>query len=178
MARFKFQKNIRAALKHFITHNQDAYLVVRAHALLRQDEGILCGEIANRLKTSRQSVYNWTQCFQQRQGLTLEPRFADAARSGRPATAKGIIYPLIDEVIDQDPLAIGKSSHGLDGRTSDGLITSRARHPRFIEQRPFGAGSSQRIRWKRLRHTVGLSKRTWRPTNGSLKRGLPTSLVP
>jgi transposase len=170
MTPFKIQKNLRAALEHFIVQNQDARSVVRAHALLWRDEGIPVGEIAQRLKTSRQSIYNWSQRFQQRQGFTLERRLADAARSGRPATAKGIIDPLIDEVIDQDPRQWGYRAtvwtaallaiylgqeHGIHV-SSDSVSLALAR---------------LRIRWKRPRHTLGLRKRTWRQAKGGLKRG-------
>ena len=107
MTGFRLHSQLRAALEQFVVQSPEARLVLRAYALLWLDEGMSAEEIAQSLGTSRQSIYNWALRFQQRQGLTLEERLADATRSGRPATAKGIIDPLIAAVFDQDPRRLG-----------------------------------------------------------------------
>jgi hypothetical protein len=57
--------------------------------------------------TPDQSIYNWALRFEERQGLSPDLRLADGARSGRSATAQGIIDPLIEAVIDLDPRQFG-----------------------------------------------------------------------
>lgn len=74
-------------------------MVLRGYALIWLDEGFSVEEIAQHLKVSRQSIYNWASRFH----LDVESQLADAPRCGRPCTAKGIIDSLIEEVIDTDP---------------------------------------------------------------------------
>ena len=46
--------------------------------------GFPVSEIAAQFSVSRQTVYKWAERFQQRQGLDLQSRLADARRQGRP----------------------------------------------------------------------------------------------
>src|SRR6516165_12033946 len=83
--------------------SHDAVVVQRAHALMALHEGLSAIEIAELLDVSRQTIYNWARAFHDRSDLDLSDRLADAPRSGRPPMASGIIDPLIDAVIDEDP---------------------------------------------------------------------------
>src|SRR5262249_44187803 len=98
----------------------------------------------------------------------LSDRLRDAPRSGRPATALGIIDPLIDAVIDLDPRGYGyrctvwtapllvrylEEVHAIE--------TSRQSVRRALER--LG------IRWKRPRHRLGLRPDTWRQAKGGSK---------
>ena len=87
--------------------SHDATMVRRAHALLGLHEGLSAGEIAELLDVSQQTINNWTQAFQDRGKLNLTERLLDAPRCGRPVTVLGIIDPLIDAVIDDDPRDYG-----------------------------------------------------------------------
>jgi transposase len=94
-------------LKQLMTTASDARQILRAQALLWLDDGESVEEVAERLQVSRQSIYNWVLRFQERGSEPVEVRVADRARAGRPATAKQIIDPLIDLVIDSDPRDFG-----------------------------------------------------------------------
>src|SRR2546430_3914799 len=83
---------------------------MRADALIWLDEGEPVDEIAQRLGISRQSVYNCAVRVQQRDDSELHSRLADAPRSGRPCTAKGVMDSLVQEVIDTDPRQLGYRS--------------------------------------------------------------------
>ena len=107
MSDFRLHPSQRFALEQFLAHSPDARLVVRAYALLWLDDEMSIQEIAQDLMVSRQTIYNWALRFEERQGLALEQRLADADRCGRPATAKGVIEPLIEAVIDLDPRQFG-----------------------------------------------------------------------
>lgn len=79
----------------------------RTQALLWLDKGESVQEIAERLRVSRQSIYNWAMRFQEREELDIVARLIDGERRGRPRTVRGIIDPLIDEVIEGDPRDLG-----------------------------------------------------------------------
>jgi hypothetical protein len=65
----------------------------------------VCARIAEQLRVSRQSIYNWAIRFQERDDLDITARLVDGERRGRPRTALGIIDP--DEVIECDPRGPG-----------------------------------------------------------------------
>jgi transposase len=100
----------RRELEDLLTHTPSAKERCRAQAVLWLAEGESVEQVAELLHTSRQTIYNWTERFEQRRGLDLRSRLADAPRPGRPPTALGIIDPLIAEVIDTDPRNLGYHS--------------------------------------------------------------------
>src|SRR3954462_14673191 len=100
----------RIELENFVLHTPSARECCRAQAVLWLAEGETAGPGAEWLHFSRQTVYNWAERFQERQGLDLRSRLADAPRPGRPPSALGIIDPLIAEVIDTDPRNLGYHS--------------------------------------------------------------------
>jgi transposase len=82
--------------------------VRRAQALLWLDEGESPQAVAERLRVSRQTVYNWATRFKTRRGAAGIPeRLADDKRSGRPGTFPRIIDPLITAVLPSEPLNFG-----------------------------------------------------------------------
>ena len=103
MVPFKLNKRERQALMHVVSHPHDATLFRRAQALLWLDRGERVVDVAERLDVSRQVVYLWIALFRRDTPADLTARLAVGPRSGRPPTVKGLIDPLIDEVIDHDP---------------------------------------------------------------------------
>jgi len=102
--------------------------------------------------------------------LDLSDRLLDAPRSGRPATALGIIDPLIDAVIDADPRDYGYRP----------TVWTAPLLQRYLEEVPAIRTSSKSIsraiarlgiRWKRPRHRLGLRPDTWRQAKGGSKAG-------
>jgi transposase len=146
----------------------DAAIVQRAHALLGLHEGLSALEIAELLELSRQTIYNWAQAFQNRNDVDIAERLGDAPRSGRPATALGIIDPLIDAVLDDDPRDYGYhatvwTAPLLQRYLEDvhAFATSRKSVSRAL--------SRLRIRWKRPRHRLGERSPTWHQAKGGSK---------
>jgi transposase len=129
------------------------------------DEGDTVEEVAQRLFVSRQTIYNWLLRFRQRSDQGLHARLQDAPRQGRPPTAKGIIDPLLEEVIDTDPRVHGYRhtvwtadllQHYL--RTIHGIVVCR---------RSIGLAIARLgLRWKRPRHVLGHRPDTWRQAKG------------
>jgi transposase len=155
----------RVELEEIVAHTPLAKERCRARALLWLDDGESVEWIAELLHVSRQTVYNWAERFQGRQGIGLRARLLDAPRPGRPPTALGIIDPLIAAVIDGDPRDLGyhstvwtapllmehlKRAHGIEvSRKSVGLAIARLR-----------------ICWKRPRHQLAQRPPTWRQSKG------------
>ena len=146
-------------------HTPSAKERCRAQAILWLDEAETVEQIADLLHVSRQTVYNWAERFQDRQGLDLPSRLADAPRHGRPPSALGIIDPLIAEVIDNDPRALGYHS----------TVWTAPLLREYLEQ-VHGVAVSRKsvslaiarlgIRWKRPRHQLSRRSETWRQAKG------------
>src|SRR5438067_1477893 len=160
MASIILSNRQRSDLENFVLHTPSARECCRAQAVLWLAEGETADQVAEWLHVSRQTVYNWAERFQERQGLDLRSRLADAPRPGRPPSALGSIDPLIAEVIDTDPRDLGSHStvwtapllrqyleqvHGIAvSRKSVSLAIARLR-----------------MRWKRPRHHLARRPETW-----------------
>lgn len=102
----------RRVLEELTTPTALTNEVRRAQALLWLDEGESPQAVAERLHVSRQTVYNWATRFKRQRGaLDIPARLADEKRSGRPGVFPPIIDPLIEAVIEREPLDFGYESH-------------------------------------------------------------------
>jgi transposase len=158
----------RRQLLNLLDHPHDAKQLRRAQALVWLDEGQTVLRVAELLRVEPRTVYNWVYAFQQRTDLDPLARLRDASRSGRPPTALGIIDPLIDAVIDDDPRDYGYRATVWTApllqrylAEARGIETSRKSVSRAIARLD--------IRWKRPRHRLGLRPETWRQAKGGSK---------
>lgn len=155
----------RQALEQLIAHTHDARLLRRAYTLLWLDDGESVAEIAEHWHVSRQSVHNWVDRYAECPTGDLVVRLSDAARSGRPCTAHGVIDPLIDAVIDTDP-------HTFGYRSTSWTAALLVRYLTDVHQLVVSCQSVRlaiarlRIRWKRPRHQLALRPATWRQSKG------------
>jgi transposase len=162
---FSLTTKQRMALRTFASETAAARLLRRAQALLWLDRGEPIDDIATRLDVSRQSIYNWANTFQQRRGLDMQARLADEPRSGRPRTALGIIDPLIEAVIDDDPHAYGY--HATTWTAPLLVAYLHDAHQRDVSEPSVKLALQRlRLRWKRPRHTLALRPPTWRQSKG------------
>jgi transposase len=140
----------------------------RAQGLLWLHDGQSVAAVADLLRVSRQTLYNWAESFRARADLGVAERLLDAPRSGRPATALGIIDPLIDAVIDGDPRGYGYRATVWTAP----LLQRHLEEVHGIETSPKSvrrAIARLDIRWKRPRHRLGLRPQTWRQAKGGSK---------
>jgi transposase len=153
------------ALETLAAHTTDAQLLRRAQALLWLDEGATVPEVAARLRVTRQVVYKWVTHCRRRRSLEMAARLAPGKRTGRPRPVHGVIEPLLLEVLDRDPRALGYRStrwpapllcHYL--REVYHLAASRPSVRRAIAR--------LRLRWKRPRHDRARRPATWRQAKG------------
>jgi transposase len=165
MTYIKLNSKERVTLEYIISDSHDARQVRRAYALIWLDEGDSIPEIAQRLGVSRQSVYNWAIRFRRRGKIELRSRVADAGRSGRPCTAKGVIDSLIEEVIEIDPRQLGYRSTVW---TAPLLVNYLgARHEIDVSSDSVSRAIARlRIKWKRPRHNLARRSPTWRQAKG------------
>ena len=168
MAPFQLHPWERRRLLQLLDQTHDATQLRRAQVLLWLHDGRSVTAVADLLLVSRQTVYNWVESFRDRTDLDVADRLLDAPRSGRPATALGIIDPLIDAVIDGDPRDYGYRATVWTApllrrylEEVHGIATSRKSVSRAIAR--LG------IRWKRPRHRLGLRPDTWRQAKGGSK---------
>jgi transposase len=170
MVPFRLRPWERRTLLGLLDQTHDATQLRRTQALLWLHEGRHGTEVADLLQVSRQTVHNWVQSFCDRTDVDLPDRLLDAPRGGRPATALGIIDPLIDAVIDQDP-----RDHGY--RSTVWTAPLLQRYLEEVHAVPTSRKSISRaiarlgIRWKRPRHRLGLRPDTWRQAKGGSKMG-------
>jgi transposase len=156
---------LRGELEGLVARTPLAQELSRALALLWIADGRPVVEVAELLRVSRQSVYNWVDRFERRDGQDLRSRLLDAPRSGRPATASGVIDPLIAAVIDEDPRDLGYRSTNWTA----GLLVRYLKRSHGIEvsRRSVGLAIDRLgIRWKRPRHQLALRPATWRQAKG------------
>jgi transposase len=97
-------------LLSLLDHPHDAKQLRRAQALVWLDEGQPVLRVAELLHVEPRTVYNWAYAFRERTALDPLARLLDAPSSGRPPTALGIIDPLIDAVMADDPRSYGYRS--------------------------------------------------------------------
>lgn len=137
----------------------------RAQALRWRAGEESVAEIAERLQVSRQTIYNWEARLYTRGGRDLEALLRDAPRSGRPPTVRGIIDPVIDAVIDEDPRDFGYQA----AVWTAPLLRYHLREVYQIvasRQSVSLALARLRVRWKRPRHTLARRSPTWRQAKG------------
>jgi transposase len=157
-------------LEKLLTATKDTRQLKRVQALLWLDAGDSVDEVAERLRVTRQTVYNWAARFVARSDLALELRVADGPRSGRPRTALEIIDPPIEQVMDTDPRERGYRS----------TIWTAPLLQHYLEQEyqlPLSTKSISRalarlrIVWKRPRHQLARQAPYWRQAKGGSNEG-------
>jgi transposase len=159
----------RSLLVSLLKNQCDSRQYQRALGLLLLDEGDSAQEVAQSLHVSRRTVYNWAKRFEQREALPAALRLLDGPRGGRPPTAQGIIDPLIEAVIDEDP-----RDHGCNSTVWTAALLRLylwEEHHRAAGRRSIGRAMARlRLRWKHPRHELTRRAPFWRQAKGGSKR--------
>lgn len=105
----EFQPNIkeRRKLKTLGRREKDTRALLRVLAFLWLGAGATVQEVAKRLSVSRQVIYHSVARFEDPKDLTLGERIHDGLRAGLPRSAHGVIDPLSEEVMNQEPRGRG-----------------------------------------------------------------------
>jgi transposase len=170
MTPLKLHPRRRSELEYLATHTPSATERCRAQALLWLDEGQEVETIAEALHVSRQTVYNWARRLQERSGLDLRERLADAPRQGRPRTENGGVDPLIAQVIGTDPADLGYHSAVWTAPLLRRYLQDH--HAIEVSRKTVSRAIARlEIRWKRPRHQLALRPETWRQSKGGSNAG-------
>ncbi len=152
-------------LKSLAAQTNDANILRRVQALLWLGAGDDTDDIAKRLCVSRRTIYYWVERFQTTDERDLAARLADKARSGRPATAQGIIDPLIDQIVNTDPRDVGYVSTVWTATLLQHYVNEH--HQICVSRRSIGYALERlEIRWKRPRHQLARRAKFWRQAKG------------
>jgi transposase len=166
MTPFHLTRRERSCLGALLAPTTDVRVFRRAQALLWLAQGDRPYEVAERLRVSRQTLYNWAYRFRDRSGFALSDRLADAPRSGRPCTAQGVIEPLLDQVLDQDPRDWGYQATVWTAPLLQRYLDDH--HQITLSRQSVSAAIDRlEIRWKRPRHRLALRPETWRQAKGA-----------
>jgi transposase len=160
----------RSDPEYLLTHTPLTPERCRAQVLLRLDEGEPVESIAESLRVSRQTISNWARRFQERTGLDLRERLADAPRPGRPRTDNGVVDPLIAQVIETDPRELGYQSTVWTAPLLKQYLLDH--HEIEISRKTVSRAIARlKIRWKRPRHELALRPEHWRQSKGGSNAG-------
>jgi transposase len=177
MAQIQLTEDEMLIAKDLIAHTTQAQQLRRAQAIFWLSQGDSIKLVADRLCVSRATIYNWVERFSRRDELDFADRLLDAARSGRPRTARGIIDPLIAAVIDTDPRDLGFRQTVW---TADLLVLHLKRRHRIEVSIPSVRLALDRlgIEWKRPRHDLGRKAKRWRQAKGGSNAGSGAASAP
>ena len=165
MALVRLSRQEQATLEAVASRGSDAREVRRAEALLWLAEGHTPSEVADQLRISVQTVYNWRNRFSERDAVPILTRLSDAARTGRPPSAQGVVDPLIAAIIDQSP-----EQHGYQATvwTAPLLVRYLEREHRMKTSPASIRRALKRLgmRWKHPRHVLSRRAEHWRESKG------------
>lgn len=159
----------RRQLEQGLVHPENARQLKRAQALLWADDGEPISRVAQRLRVSRQSIYNWVDWIKHRNGR-IAKRIEDKARSGRPRTKSDMVDEEMLDLLQTDPSEFGYQATGwtnpllCDYFCKQYSLTVSHQTIREAIQR---AG----YRWKRPRYVLSRRPKYWRQAKGGLKKG-------
>jgi transposase len=165
MALLRLSDRDRKILEQVLRQASDARALRRAEALLWVHDGESIDEIADRLRVCSRTIYNWIERFESRADVAVTQRLNDAQRAGRPPTARGIIDPLIDQIITTAP---GEAGYSATVWTA-GLLRRYLHDAHQIDvsrQSVSAALERLRLRWKRPRHHLSRRSEYWRQSKG------------
>lgn len=165
MILFALSPKERRVLEELTADTDDAHTLRRALALLWLDEGEGVEEIAEHLRVSRHALYKWVHQFQLRHDLDPCARVVDGARSGRSRSVHGVIDPLIDEVIEQDPRKLGYRATVWTAPLLREYL-QEVHHLEVSRQSVSLAIARVRLRWQRPRHCLARRPERWRQAKG------------
>jgi transposase len=165
MVRLELSDDEINAVKGIVSRSNDARQLRRAQAILWVWQGVSIREVADRLCLPRATIYNWVSRFEERTDLDLAERLVDAPRSGRPATALGVIDPIIADLVDTDPRDFGfRQTVWTAGAIV--LYLKRTHKIDVSIQSVRLAIDRLGVVWKRPRHQLALRSKTWRQAKG------------
>ena len=154
----------RSELEAVVSHAEDAKQLKRAQGLLALADGERPTEIAQRLRVTRASIYEWVKRWRQNLGRPGQ-RLLDRARSGRPPKVRQALEKHVPKLLPQEPTKFGY-------RYAEWTVELLQAHLSEVHQVAASDGSLRRqlhalgYRWKRPRFVLRRRSPTWRQAKG------------
>ncbi len=154
----------RLKLEAVVSHPEDAKQLKRAQGLLAVADGERPTRIAQRLRVTRASIYEWVKRWRQNLGRPCQ-RLLDRDRSGRPATVRQALARHVPKLLPQPPAKFGY-------RYAEWTVELLRAHLSEVHQVAASDGSLRRqrhalgYRWKRPRFVLRRRSPTWRQAKG------------
>ena len=157
----------RHALKKQIRETQDAKILRRAQAVLWYDQEIEVTEIAKRLETNRQNIYNWINTYikRKKQSKKLVNRLEDHKSPGRPPKKTDKIKDTLVQIIEESPRDYGY-------RHTTWTVSLLAKHFEKTKRMKISQDTVRRClknmnyAYKRPRRTLSKKSLSWRQSKG------------
>ncbi len=167
MALIKLHPKQRDKLKQVARTSPQGREVRRAQALLWLDHGETVQQVARRLGTSRQALYDLLDRYQGRKTEPIVIRIQDRPHPGRPANKRARVIRVVRELLGQTPqvydyrspfwtvpMLVAQVTARLDEAVSHDTIRRALRN--------------LRRRYKRPRYVLSRRSPTWRQAKGGL----------
>lgn len=158
----------RETLERIAQSAANGRMVRRAQALLWLHAGERVGAVAQRLGLSRRGIYKIVSQYQVRAGEPVVDRIADRPHTGRPATTREAVAPIVARLLKTEPRRYGYRALTWS--------TPMLRHQ--VEQRLQMSVSDRTVRralhqlrqrYKRPRYVLARRSPTWRQAKGGSK---------
>jgi transposase len=140
----------RRALEAQLDHAADARLFRRTLAVLEFGRGRPVAEIADELRVTRQSVYNWVAGYL---GAGTPEALADKPRAGRPGSLGEEGVAFLRDVLDHSPRHLGYPHAGWTVPLLRDVLEAGT-GARFAETTVRRALAQLDYAWKRPRHAL------------------------
>lgn len=161
-------------LLEIVLSTYDAKKFRRAQVLLWLNEGEDVEAVAHRVFVTRQTVYRWIKRFDRYKDIDMDVALSTGSRSGRPRTAKGVIDPLILDIIDTDPREFGYYSTVWTAPLLCQYLQDI--HQIQVSRRSVGLALARLdIAWKRPRYNLSRRSATWRQAKGGSNEAFPSA---
>lgn len=160
---FQLTSRERAALEALVAGSKDVRQLKRSQALLALADGKSVASLARTLQVARNTIYNWVERFQDRQG-TIAKRLTDAERCGRP-------NDLFQQLLNRLPSLLDKKPTDFGYRHAEWTADLLCKHL-VGEQIEASDGTVRRAlhelgyRWKRPRFVPRRRTQSWRQSKG------------
>jgi transposase len=169
MGKLGFNAFVRRQLEEMVMHPENGRQLKRAQALLWVDDGEPIKRVAERLRIDRQSVYNWIDWINQRQGRVID-RLKDVDRSGRPREKSDVVDEELPQLLVVNPQEYGYRATGWTNQMLRDYIF-RQHHLQVSHQTIREGIERAGYRWKRPRYVLSRRPPTWRQAKGGSKEG-------
>ena len=168
MRRIRLAGRARYTLERIAHSAANARMVRRAQALLWLHAGERVSMVAQRLGMSRRGIYKIVAQYQARADQPVAQRIADRPHTGRRATKREQVAPVVARLLKTKPSRYGYRALAWSTPMLQHQVEQRL-HMSVSERTVRRALRQLRYRYKRPRYVLARRSGTWRQAKGGSK---------